>query len=118
LTVSLRSPLGHINNLYNTAFWALVASGLSETEAEKRLAGTTAADKNNILFDQFAVNYNKEPDQYRRGSLALRLPSDCEGEGEAGTKKRGRTAVSIVHEDMVKEKFWVEHPDLLANRRK
>lgn len=29
--------LGHINNLYNTCFWALVHSGKTETEAENIL---------------------------------------------------------------------------------
>jgi tRNA(His) guanylyltransferase len=29
--------LGHINNLYNTTFWAIVHSGKSEQEAEERL---------------------------------------------------------------------------------
>lgn len=112
---------GHINNLYNTVFWALVASGLSETDAEKRLAGTSASDKNDILFDQFEVNYNKEPEQFRRGSVALRLPlpsSEAEGQGAGAKKGRTKTAVGIVHEDMVREKFWFDHPELLADRRK
>ena len=29
--------LGHVNNLYNTAFWALVHSGLSPDKAEANL---------------------------------------------------------------------------------
>lgn len=28
---------GHINNLYNTTFWAIVHSGKTETEAEEQL---------------------------------------------------------------------------------
>lgn len=29
--------LGHINNLYNTTFWAIVHSGKTETQAEEEL---------------------------------------------------------------------------------
>ena len=36
--LSWRQADCHINNLYNTCFWALVHSGLSTTEAEKRLS--------------------------------------------------------------------------------
>lgn len=33
-----KSRIGHINNLYNTTFWALVLKGgISNTEAEKEL---------------------------------------------------------------------------------
>jgi hypothetical protein len=31
------SCLGHINNLHNTTFWALVDKGMTEREATKRL---------------------------------------------------------------------------------
>jgi hypothetical protein len=33
----LAITLGHINNLYNTTFWAIVHSGKSEQEAEEKL---------------------------------------------------------------------------------
>ena len=41
----------HINNLYNTTFWALVnKGGLTTTEAHAKLKGTFSKDKNEILF--------------------------------------------------------------------
>jgi tRNA(His) guanylyltransferase len=65
--------LGHINNLYNTTFWALVEMGkMSNTEAEKRLNGTLAAEKNEILFSQFRINYNNEPEMFKKGSVLYR----------------------------------------------
>jgi len=68
----LLTELGHINNLYNTTFWALVGLGqLSNTEAEKKLSGTLASDKNEILF-QFRMNYNNEPDMFKKGSVLYR----------------------------------------------
>ncbi|KAI9805847.1 MAG: hypothetical protein M1825_000461 [Sarcosagium campestre] len=63
----------HINNLYNTTFWALVQQGgLDAKDAERELMGTLAADKNEILFSRFHVNYNNEPEMYKKGSIVLR----------------------------------------------
>lgn len=60
----------HINNLYNTTFWTLVLKGgLSTREAEQKLAGTLSADKNEILFKEFGINYNNEPEIFKKGSL-------------------------------------------------
>lgn len=63
---------GHINNLHNTTYWSLVKDGMTEVEATKRLEGTEAADKNEILWANFGVNYNKEPPIFRKGTLLYR----------------------------------------------
>ncbi|KAL8821859.1 MAG: hypothetical protein Q9223_000157 [Gallowayella weberi] len=69
---------GHINNLYNTAFWALLQKGqMGAAEAEEMLKGTVSADKNEILFSQFGINYNNEPEQFKKGSLLFRDVSLC-----------------------------------------
>ncbi|KAI8360519.1 tRNAHis guanylyltransferase-domain-containing protein, partial [Mortierella sp. GBAus27b] len=63
----------HINNLYNTSFWALVEKGgLTPKAAEKRLSGTDSKDKNEMLFTEFNTNYSKLPAIYRKGSVLLR----------------------------------------------
>ncbi|KAI5287382.1 hypothetical protein KEM52_001613, partial [Ascosphaera acerosa] len=63
----------HINNLYNTTFWSLVLQGgMENQEAEVALKGTLAADKNEILFSRFGINYNNEPEMYRKGSVVYR----------------------------------------------
>jgi tRNA(His) guanylyltransferase len=63
----------HINNLYNTTFWALVQQGgMSQTAAEEHLKGTVSGDKNEILFSRFGINYNDEPLMYRKGSCIFR----------------------------------------------
>ncbi|KAL8813320.1 MAG: hypothetical protein Q9200_000341 [Gallowayella weberi] len=68
----------HINNLYNTAFWALLQKGqMGAAEAEEMLKGTVSADKNEILFSQFGINYNNEPEQFKKGSLLFRDVSLC-----------------------------------------
>ena len=64
--------VGHINNLHNTTFWALLAGGMSEQDATKRLEGTEAADKNEILWTEFGKNYNKEPAMFRKGTVLYR----------------------------------------------
>ena len=71
--MSWRQADCHINNLYNTAFWTLIQSGgLSNQEAQERLKGTLAKDKNEILFSEFGINYNNEPAQYKKGTTLIR----------------------------------------------
>ena len=41
-------------------------------EAEQRLSGTVSADKNEILFQQFGINYNNEPDCFKKGTILYR----------------------------------------------
>ncbi|KAJ9668463.1 tRNA-His guanylyltransferase [Coniosporium apollinis] len=63
----------HINNLYNTTFWALIQQGgMDAVKAEEELMGTSAADKNEILFSRFGINYNNKPEVYKKGSVILR----------------------------------------------
>lgn len=62
----------HINNLYNTCFWKLVQAGNTETQAHARLKGTTSSEKNELLFNEFQLNYNQESEQYRKGTTLLR----------------------------------------------
>jgi hypothetical protein len=64
---------GHINNLYNTTFWTLVQKGgLENRVAEKELSGTVSSDKNEILFKRFGINYNNEPEIFKKGSVLYR----------------------------------------------
>jgi tRNA(His) 5'-end guanylyltransferase len=67
------SPPGHINNLYNTTFWTLVQQGgMDPREAEQKLSGTYSADKNEILFKDFGINYNNEPECFKKGTVLYR----------------------------------------------
>ncbi|CAF4757963.1 unnamed protein product [Pieris macdunnoughi] len=103
----------HINNLYNTAFWALVLQGkLSPVEAEKRLCGTVSADKNEILFKEFNINYNKEQEIFKRGTILLKL------QVQSDIIKKIVTAITDIHEDMLKENFWLKYENLLEPKSK
>lgn len=75
----------HINNLYNTAFWQLVLKcGMTPQESENRLSGTVSSEKQEILFTDCGVNYNNEPEMFKKGSLVT----------NKGT---------IIHVDIIKE---------------
>lgn len=89
----------HINNLYNTTFWKLIQSGLTNQEAENRLIGTLASDKNEILF-QLGVNYNKEPEMYKKGTIFIREPR---------VDKKSKMVINKYHIDLIKEEFWQSH---------
>lgn len=63
----------HINNLYNTVFWQLVQKcGLTTREAENKLSGTVSSEKQEILFSECGINYNNEPEMFKKGSLVTR----------------------------------------------
>ncbi|XP_078159893.1 tRNA(His) guanylyltransferase 2-like isoform X3 [Carex rostrata] len=62
----------HINNQYNTCFWMLVKSGKTEREAQLCLKGTQAKEKNEMLFNQFGINYDKLPEMFKKGSCVFR----------------------------------------------
>lgn len=95
----------HINNLYNTTFYALtgeytryvpietnsqtasynlflgdpsdVTSGrtfLDHGQATNKLSGTSSGDKNEIMFTDYGVNYNDEPQQFRKGTAIVLSP--------------------------------------------
>lgn len=120
----------HINNLFNTCFWNLVKTGLSNAEARARLTGTRSNEKQELLFSSFGINYNNEPLLFRKGSTLLwsedaqpksnvdeeaskSLVSSTEStELEKETskpmrgRKRPRRKLEASHIDMIKESFW------------
>ncbi|RKU48303.1 tRNA-His guanylyltransferase [Coniochaeta pulveracea] len=137
--MSWRQADCHINNLYNTTFWALIQKGGMEAPAaEKLLSGTLAADKNEILWSRFGINYNNEPEIYKKGSVVLRdyelvEPSSqktaanevdniaepvqqSKTQAEKEKKLRNKAQVTIQHLDIIKDEFWDRRPWLLSNK--
>ncbi|XP_077324533.1 putative tRNA(His) guanylyltransferase [Lithobates pipiens] len=122
--LSWRQADCHINNLCNTVFWTLVQrGGLTPAQAQKRLQGTLAADKNEILFSEFNINYNNEPLMYRKGSVILKKKVNetskkiikLEGEEEREVEvSRSRNQFAILHCDVIGDKFWEENPDIFS----
>ncbi|KAL6752626.1 histidine tRNA 5'-guanylyltransferase [Haematococcus lacustris] len=110
----------HINNQYNTCFWALVQQGgCSPAAAQEALKGTDAAAKNELLYSRFGINYNELPEQFKKGSVVLRQKQDVVAK-EAGADGgapvvRSRSVASVLHCDIIRDKpFWKEHAHLLA----
>ncbi|SPO02265.1 probable THG1 Protein required for tRNAHis guanylylation at 5 prime [Cephalotrichum gorgonifer] len=128
----------HINNLYNTAFWTLIQQGGHDNnEAERLLAGTLAKDKNEILFSRFGINYNNEPEMFKKGSVVFRdyelvdpethsseIGADntaqpvvqSKSQAEKDKKKRQKARVLVEHLDIIKDDFWLRRPWLLSNK--
>jgi tRNA(His) guanylyltransferase len=105
--LSWRQADVHINNLYNTCFWNLVLrKGMKNSEAEERLRGTVSADKNELLFQEFDINYNKLPAIYRKGTILMTKQ----------IKIDGVKMVIPVYDDLIREKFWKEHDELLEKK--
>ena len=46
-----------------------ILGGLTPKAAQERLSGTLSGDKNEILFSEFGINYNAEPNQLKKVSL-------------------------------------------------
>lgn len=103
----------HINNLYNTTFWALVLQGnQTEREAHETLKGTVSSDKNEILYNRFQVNYDKLPAMFRKGTtLAWDARSEELKEGEGGQEKKTekiKARLRTLHVDIIGSQFWSE----------
>ncbi|CAK7903257.1 tRNA(His) guanylyltransferase [[Candida] anglica] len=110
----------HINNLYNTTFWTLVErGGLTPKEAENKLIGTLSSDKNEILFKDFNINYNNEPEIYKKGTVLVRENPNLRQElteelsdrqKQREIKKLHKSRIETYHIDLINDKFWEDRP--------
>ena len=110
----------HINNLYNTTFWALVEKGnLNKDQAHQKLKTTLSNEKNEILFSQFKINYNDEPIIYKKGTLILKLKDlkfknlykfdDIIIKDDNFMKEMicdDNSSLVLCHDDVFKDNFW------------
>lgn len=108
--LSWRQSDCHLNNLYKTTFWALVQKGgLSIAAAEERLMDSTTADKNEILFSQFGINYNNELDLYKKGTTLLRKSVKHPLQEDA------KVIVVPLNVDLTGEAFWTKNTEVLGD---
>ncbi|XP_020592041.1 tRNA(His) guanylyltransferase 1-like isoform X2 [Phalaenopsis equestris] len=105
----------HINNQYNTCFWMLVKSGKTKKEAQERLKGTLAKDKNELLFQQFGINYDKLPDIFKKGSCVYKdtVEETLKPDNGGNPVKRQRQRVTVGHFNIIDDRFWDEQPNIL-----
>ena len=117
----------HVNNLYNTTFWALVESGMTPNDAQVKLKGTVSGDKNEILFSQFNINYNDLPQIYRKGSVIVREKEEEVTKKEEAIdelpkpKSKKLTdrypVIATYHVDIIKDDFWNMHEYIINDVR-
>ncbi|KAK7208015.1 hypothetical protein BZA70DRAFT_293312 [Myxozyma melibiosi] len=132
--LSWRQADCHINNLYNTSFWALILKGgETEKEAEHSLMGTNSSDKNELLFSRFGINYNNEDPVFRKGTMLIRdmakassatpepdlkdempLQEKSKRQAEREEKRRRKAEIVELHEDIIGDGFWNESSKWLS----
>ncbi|XP_058186038.1 tRNA(His) guanylyltransferase 2-like isoform X1 [Rhododendron vialii] len=112
----------HVQNQCNTCLWMLIKCGKSEREAQEVLKGTGKQEKNELLFQQFGINYKKLPPMFRQGSCVLRRAKRCKSEvedidkykdGETLVKSPGRNVILVHSGNIASGSFWSEHSCLL-----
>ena len=94
-------------------------SELAIKAAHDKLKGTFSKDKNEILFKDYGINYNNEPEVYKKGTLLVRLKNN-ENKSKYPTDEllykddpiskamifNEQTNVVVCHSDLVKDDFW------------
>ncbi|KAF8018620.1 hypothetical protein BT93_H3500 [Corymbia citriodora subsp. variegata] len=99
----------HIRNLHNTCLWMLIKSGKSAKEAVEVLQGTQKQEKNELLFQQFGINYRMLPEIFRQGSCIFMMQAeDVVKYDEHGNPiKRMRRRPRMIHnEHIAGQNFW------------
>ena len=100
----------HHQNLYKTAFWGLVSKeGLLPEEATETLEGANEGALNELLFTNCNMNYNKEENVFKKGSIALRKKVLKAVTTQNGSIiQRTKSTVIVMHTDLIKDSFWSE----------
>ena len=127
----------HVNNLYNTTFYALTGQYtkhspdgfpldtlapskpvLTGQEAEQKLCKTLSKHKHDILFLDYNINYNNECEQFKKGTLLILIPED---KAEYREKKKPKKSdnyfrdaqINQLHVDIISDQFWEQNNELL-----
>lgn len=118
--LSWRQADCHINNLYNTTFWAIVLdkkNPKSEQEAERILKDTDSGAKNELLFSTYDINYNTIDPLYRKGSVIYRKPTEVttvSSRDNVTKVTRTKLVIQVTHVDIIGDDFWDENPHILV----
>ena len=108
----------HINNLYNTTFWALVLMGnLTKEQANNRLKGTYAKDKHEILFKDYMINYNSIEEVYKKGTIIFKEIIKKKISSKVNVKKKEQIVddIKIKIEELVIEDEDGRNPQYESN---
>ncbi|KAH7659618.1 tRNA(His) guanylyltransferase protein, partial [Dioscorea alata] len=90
-------------------------SGKTEREAQEFLKGTQAKDKNELLFQQFGVNYAELPAVFRKGSCVYfdQVEEMVKIDKNGNDVKRLQKKVTAEHFDVISPELWIKHPYIL-----
>lgn len=97
-------------------------------QAQQRLSGTLSGDKNEILFSQFGVNYNNEPEIYRKGTVLVkksrsaRLPRKTYAKAkeqllESESLNDNEEHIMEMYCDIIGDQFWNDYPHLMGDAK-
>lgn len=116
---SWRQADTHINNLYNTTFWALVLQGgRTEQEATKELEGTVSSDKHEILHSLFGINYDQLEPIFRKGTTLVWTSSSSTAQNKASSSAQADEETSDTDEAPVLTNTKDEKLRLKIERRR
>ncbi|TKY64136.1 tRNA(His) guanylyltransferase 2 [Spatholobus suberectus] len=111
-----RQNICHLSNQHDQCLWRLVERGMDEKEAWDFVKGFDKSDLNNLLFDEFNVNYNTLEPIFRQGSCVLKTMVEdiVKYTDNCAPIKRHRRKIITVHSKKIASKrFWNEQTVLL-----
>ncbi|XP_054783055.1 tRNA(His) guanylyltransferase 2-like [Prosopis cineraria] len=111
-----RQNICHVKNQYDQCFWRLVKRGMTERGAQIFLEGAEKRDKNDLLFDEFNLNYTTLEPIFRQGSFVAKAAvEDIVKYKENGDPiKRLRRKIITVHSKKIaSRRFWNDQSTLV-----
>lgn len=98
-----------LTNFYNNCKITIIVNvTIFIFQAEEALRGTLSSDKNEILFQEFNMNYNNGPEMFRKGtSLVRKLIVNANS---------GKTIHVVIplYCDIISNKFWNDNPEIMG----
>lgn len=71
-----------------------------------------SSHKNELLYQEFGINYNNEPAIYRKGTTLLRKLV-ATSDGKIGGPRLKPTVVPLA-DDIIGDRFWKENPEVIG----
>ncbi|KAL2337357.1 hypothetical protein Fmac_011803 [Flemingia macrophylla] len=111
-----RQNICHLGNQREQCLWRLVEHGMNEMEAQDLIKGFEKSDLNNLLFDEFNVNYISLEPIFRQGSCVLKTMGEDivkYTDNGAPIKRHRRKIVTVHSKKIASRRFWNEQTILL-----
>ncbi|CAJ1966986.1 unnamed protein product [Sphenostylis stenocarpa] len=108
----------HLSDQHEQCLWRLVEHGMNENEAWDIIKGFDKSELNNLLFDEFNVNYNTLEPIFREVSCVLKtVVEDIVKYKDNGApiKWHRRKIITVHSKKIAGKRFWNEHTVLLKD---